>query len=63
MPSLSDITSYLDAQLGIPGTPDYATAAMRLKNRDALNAEIDKILAVRSSADWVAAMPRAHAIF
>src|ERR1700676_3624346 len=37
-------------------TPDYATAAMRLKNRDALNAEIDKILAVRSSADWVVAL-------
>jgi crotonobetainyl-CoA:carnitine CoA-transferase CaiB-like acyl-CoA transferase len=33
--------------------PDYATAAARLKHRDALNAEIDKLLSSRSSADWV----------
>ncbi len=33
--------------------PDYATAAARLAHRDALNAEIDKILSSRSSADWV----------
>jgi dinuclear metal center YbgI/SA1388 family protein len=35
MPSLSDITSYLDAQLGIPGTPDYATAlnGLQVANR------------------------------
>jgi formyl-CoA transferase len=33
--------------------PDYATAAARLQHRDALNAEIDKILSGRSSADWV----------
>jgi formyl-CoA transferase len=32
---------------------DYATAAARLKHRDALNAEIDKILSARTSADWV----------
>jgi formyl-CoA transferase len=37
-------------------SPDYSTAAARLKNRDALNAEIDKILAHRTSADWVAAL-------
>jgi formyl-CoA transferase len=35
---------------------DYLTAAARLKNRDALNAEIDKIMSKRSSADWVAAL-------
>jgi crotonobetainyl-CoA:carnitine CoA-transferase CaiB-like acyl-CoA transferase len=33
--------------------PDYATAAARLKNRDALNAAIDRHLADRTSADWV----------
>jgi formyl-CoA transferase len=33
--------------------PDYATAAARLKHRDALNAEIDKILSGRPSAEWV----------
>jgi crotonobetainyl-CoA:carnitine CoA-transferase CaiB-like acyl-CoA transferase len=33
--------------------PDYASAAARLKNRDALNAEIDKILSARTSAEWV----------
>src|SRR5262249_41378851 len=36
--------------------PDYKTAALRLKNRDALNAEIDKQLSRRSSADWVERM-------
>jgi formyl-CoA transferase len=40
-------------------TPDYANAAARLKNRDALNAEIDKLLSGRSSADWVAALNEA----
>jgi crotonobetainyl-CoA:carnitine CoA-transferase CaiB-like acyl-CoA transferase len=33
--------------------PDYANAAARSKNRDALNAEIDKRLAGRTSAEWV----------
>ncbi|MEA2988486.1 MAG: hypothetical protein QOG83_1197 [Alphaproteobacteria bacterium] len=33
--------------------PDYATAALRSKNRDALNADIDGHTAKRSSADWV----------
>ncbi len=33
--------------------PEYATAAARLKNRDALNAEIDSYLVHRTSADWV----------
>jgi crotonobetainyl-CoA:carnitine CoA-transferase CaiB-like acyl-CoA transferase len=33
--------------------PEYQTAAARLKNRDALNAEINSYLAVRSSAEWV----------
>src|SRR5262249_17872315 len=36
--------------------PDYKTAALRLKNRDALNAEIDKLLARRSSTEWVERM-------
>jgi formyl-CoA transferase len=40
-------------------SPDYATAAARLKNRDALNAEIDKLLVHRSSADWVGALNEA----
>jgi len=39
--------------------PDYATAAARLEHRDALNAEIDKILSVRTSADWVARLNEA----
>jgi crotonobetainyl-CoA:carnitine CoA-transferase CaiB-like acyl-CoA transferase len=34
--------------------PEYASAAARSKNRDALNAEIDARLKTRSSADWVA---------
>ena len=33
--------------------PEYATAAARLNNRDALNAELDRHLARRSSAEWV----------
>jgi crotonobetainyl-CoA:carnitine CoA-transferase CaiB-like acyl-CoA transferase len=33
--------------------PDYATSAARSKNRDALNAAIDKRTATKSSADWV----------
>jgi formyl-CoA transferase len=32
---------------------EYATAAARSKNRDALNAEIHERLADRSSAEWV----------
>jgi crotonobetainyl-CoA:carnitine CoA-transferase CaiB-like acyl-CoA transferase len=40
-------------------SPDYATAAARLKNRDTLNAEIDKLLSSRSSADWVDALNEA----
>jgi crotonobetainyl-CoA:carnitine CoA-transferase CaiB-like acyl-CoA transferase len=31
---------------------EYATAALRLKNRDALNAELDKITATKSNAEW-----------
>ena len=34
--------------------PEYASAAARSRNRDALNAEIDARLKTRSSADWVA---------
>jgi formyl-CoA transferase len=33
--------------------PEYATAAARSKNRDALNAEIDAHTVKRTSADWV----------
>jgi formyl-CoA transferase len=33
--------------------PDYKTAEVRLKNRDALNAEIETHLKHRSSAEWV----------
>ena len=33
--------------------PEYENAANRSKNRDALNAEIDRITAKRPSADWV----------
>jgi crotonobetainyl-CoA:carnitine CoA-transferase CaiB-like acyl-CoA transferase len=33
--------------------PDYRTAAARLRNRDALNAEIETYLKHRTSAEWV----------
>ena len=33
--------------------PNYVNAAARSKNRDALNAEIDRIIAGRTSAEWV----------
>jgi len=33
--------------------PEYATAAARLKNRDALNAELETYLTGRTSAEWV----------
>jgi len=39
--------------------PDYINAAARLTNRDALNAEIDKILSHRTSAQWVDALNEA----
>ncbi len=48
----------VDAQR-LAQSPDYINAAARLKNRDALNAEIDKILVHRTSADWVAALNEA----
>ena len=34
-------------------SPDYKNGKLRLQNRDALNAEIDKATATKSSADWV----------
>jgi len=43
----------------LAGHPDYIDAAARLKNRDALNAEIDKILSRRTSAEWVDALNEA----
>jgi formyl-CoA transferase len=48
----------VDAQ-PLADSPDYKTAAARLKNRDALNAEIDKIMSHRTSADWVDALNEA----
>ena len=33
--------------------PNYETSALRSKNRDALNAEIDELLVGRSNAEWV----------
>jgi formyl-CoA transferase len=33
--------------------PDYENASLRSKHRDALNAEIDKLLVGRTSAEWV----------
>jgi crotonobetainyl-CoA:carnitine CoA-transferase CaiB-like acyl-CoA transferase len=33
--------------------PDYETSALRSKNRDELNAEIDELLVGRTSAEWV----------
>jgi crotonobetainyl-CoA:carnitine CoA-transferase CaiB-like acyl-CoA transferase len=33
--------------------PEYATGAARLESRDALNAELDRYLARRTSADWI----------
>jgi crotonobetainyl-CoA:carnitine CoA-transferase CaiB-like acyl-CoA transferase len=33
--------------------PDYETGALRSKNRDALNAEIDELLVGRTNAEWV----------
>ena len=33
--------------------PDYKTGALRSKNRDALNAEIDKRTASKTSAEWI----------
>jgi len=41
------------------GNPDYATAAARSKNRDALNAALDTHLADRTSAEWVERLNRA----
>jgi formyl-CoA transferase len=43
----------------LAASPDYATASARLKNRDALNAEIDRILLARKSADWIARLNEA----
>jgi formyl-CoA transferase len=39
--------------------PDYKTAALRSKNRDALNARINVCTAKRTSADWVASLNEA----
>ncbi|HKY86261.1 MAG TPA: CoA transferase [Pseudorhodoplanes sp.] len=33
--------------------PDYESASLRSKNRDALNAEIDKIMEQKISAEWI----------
>ena len=50
------LASALSRLLGAPDmlqNPDYQTAGARLKNRDALNAEIETYLQSRDSADWV----------
>jgi formyl-CoA transferase len=39
--------------------PDYASGALRSKHRDALNAEIDRYMAARTSADWVERLNKA----
>ncbi len=38
---------------GMDRLADYKTGKLRLQNRDALNAEIDKATATKSSAEWV----------
>jgi crotonobetainyl-CoA:carnitine CoA-transferase CaiB-like acyl-CoA transferase len=40
--------------------PDYATAAARSKNRNALNVEIERYLASGTSAEWVERMSAAE---
>ena len=37
----------------LPAHPDYATAALRSKNRDPLHAELEQRLAARDSTDWI----------
>jgi crotonobetainyl-CoA:carnitine CoA-transferase CaiB-like acyl-CoA transferase len=44
---------------GLLDRPEYATAASRSANRDALNAELETYTAGRSSADWVERLNRA----
>ncbi len=39
--------------------PEYANAALRSKNRDALNAEIEALTVARTSADWVERLNKA----
>ena len=39
--------------------PDYASAQLRSKNRDALNAELDKYLVGHTSAEWVERLNKA----
>jgi formyl-CoA transferase len=44
----------------LPDDPDYATAAARSRNRNALNAEIERHLARATSAEWVERMSAAE---
>jgi len=37
----------------LPAHPDYATAALRSANRDALHAELEQRMSARDSADWI----------
>src|SRR6202008_4161166 len=37
----------------LPKRPEYVSAALRSQNRDALNAEIEALTVMRTSADWV----------
>ncbi len=39
--------------------PDYASPKTRSENRDALNAEIEKVTATRTSAEWVEELNKA----
>jgi formyl-CoA transferase len=39
--------------------PDYATGRARFKNRDSLNAEIEKITRTRASAEWIEQLNKA----
>ncbi len=43
----------LDAP-ALAAQPEYATAELRAANRDALNAEIDRRVAAKTSAEWIA---------
>jgi len=48
--------------LDVPGLithPDYASAALRSKNRDQLHAELERLLTHRDTAEWVALLNEA----
>jgi formyl-CoA transferase len=51
-PTWSRLCSALGAT-ALMDEPDYANAAARSKNRDALNAKLGKIFATKTSAQWI----------